>query len=72
LLTESRAARSGTLHIVSNSALHMLNVLARFREKYPGVWVMISHDNTHTVTESLFRYDTDIAILGELTHPGRT
>jgi aminoethylphosphonate catabolism LysR family transcriptional regulator len=70
LLTESRAARSGTLHIVADSALHMLKVLARFREKYPGVGVTISHGNTQTVTESLFSYDADIGILGELPPSG--
>ena len=66
LLTESRATRTGTLHIMADSALHVLKILARFREKYPGVVVKISQGNTETVTESLFRYEADIGILGEL------
>ncbi|WP_323008181.1 LysR substrate-binding domain-containing protein [Pseudorhodobacter sp.] len=66
LLTESRATRTGTLHIMADSALHVLKILARFREKYPGVGVTISQGNTATVTESLFSYEADIGILGEL------
>jgi len=66
LLTESRAARAGTLHIVADSAVHILKILARFRKEYPGVEVTISHGNTESVTESLFSYQADIGILGEL------
>lgn len=66
LLTESRATRSGTLHIMADSAVHMLKILALFRKKYPGVGVTIGHGNTETVTESLFSYQADIGILGEL------
>jgi aminoethylphosphonate catabolism LysR family transcriptional regulator len=66
LLTESRATRAGTLHIVADSALHMLKILARFREKYPSVGITISHGNTEAVTASLFSYEADIGILGEL------
>ena len=57
LLTESRATRAGTLRIVADSALHVLKILARFREKYPGVGVTISGGNTKTVIESLFSYE---------------
>lgn len=66
LLTESRATRAGTLRIVADSALHMLRILAQFREKYPGVEITISGGNTETVIASLFSYDADIGILGEL------
>ena len=66
LLTESRATRSGSLRIVADSAQHVLKILARFREKYPGVAVTISGGNTETVIESLFSYEADIGVLGEL------
>ncbi|MDF1607995.1 LysR substrate-binding domain-containing protein [Hoeflea sp. YIM 152468] len=66
LLTESRATRAGTLRIVADSALHVLKILARFRQKYPGVGVTISGGNTETVIASLFSYEADIGILGEL------
>ncbi|MCB1366802.1 MAG: LysR family transcriptional regulator, partial [Rhodobacteraceae bacterium] len=70
LLSESRATRSGNLHIVADSALHMLKILARFRQEYPGVGITISHGNTETVTESLLSYEADIGILGDLPPAG--
>jgi aminoethylphosphonate catabolism LysR family transcriptional regulator len=69
LLTESRATRAGTLRIVADSALHMLKILAQFREEYPGVGVTVSGGNTETVIASLFSYEADIGILGELPPP---
>ncbi|MCL5778651.1 LysR substrate-binding domain-containing protein [Limibaculum sp. FT325] len=66
LLSESRALRAGTLRIVADSAHHLLHILARFREKYPGVRISIRAGNTQTVIESLFRYDADIGVLGEV------
>ncbi len=70
LLTESRAERAGHLHITADSALHVLKILAAFRQKYPGVAVTVSAGNTETVIESLFSYTADIGVLGE-TPPDR-
>lgn len=70
LLSESRATRAGTLRIVADSAQHVLKILALFREKYPGVAVVISGGNTETVIESLFSYEADLGVLGDLP-PGR-
>lgn len=67
LLSESRATRAGHLHIVADSAQHVLPVLAAFRQKYPGVAVSISVGNTDTVIDRLYKYEADIGILGE--HP---
>lgn len=66
LLSESRATRSGHLHIVADSAQHVLKILAAFRSKYPGVSVTISSGNTESVIESLFSYSADIGVLGDL------
>lgn len=65
-LTESRATRAGHLRIVADSAQHVLKILAIFRQKYPGVAITISGGNTETVIDSLFRYEADIGILGDL------
>lgn len=70
LLSESRATRSGNLHIVADSTLHILKILARFRQDYPGVGITISHGNTETVTERLLSYEADIGILGDLPPAG--
>lgn len=65
LLSESRVMRAGTLRIVADSALHVLKILAKFQEEYPGVGVIISSGNTEGVIESLFSYEADIGVLGE-------
>jgi len=66
LLSESRALRSGALRIVADSAHHVLHILADFRRKYPGVHVTVRAGNTETVLDSLYSYDADIGVLGEI------
>ncbi|MGE0279123.1 MAG: LysR substrate-binding domain-containing protein [Rhizobiaceae bacterium] len=66
LLSESRALRSGTLRIVADAAHHLLHILGLFREKYPGIQVTIRTGNTESVIASLFAYDADIGVLGEI------
>ncbi|MER9936277.1 LysR substrate-binding domain-containing protein [Mesorhizobium sp. M0088] len=66
LLTESRALRSGTLRIVADAAHHLLHILGSFRARYPGVQVSVRTGNTETVISSLYSYDADIGVLGEV------
>jgi LysR family transcriptional regulator, low CO2-responsive transcriptional regulator len=66
LLSESRALRSGTLRIVADAAHHLLHILARFREKYPGIQVTMRAGNTESVIASLFAYEADIGVVGEI------
>jgi aminoethylphosphonate catabolism LysR family transcriptional regulator len=66
LLSESRALRAGTLRIVADAAHHVLHIMGEFREKYPGVRVTIRAGNTETVIESLYSYNADIGVLGDL------
>ncbi|MDF3214092.1 LysR family transcriptional regulator [Mesorhizobium sp. M7A.F.Ca.CA.001.09.2.1] len=66
LLTESRALRSGSLRIVADAAHHLLHILGSFRARYPGVQVSVRAGNTETVISSLYSYDADIGVLGEV------
>ena len=66
LLSESRALRSGHLRIVADAAHHLLHILGRFREKYPGIHVTVHSGNTETVISSLFAYEADLGVLGEI------
>ena len=66
LLSESRALRAGTLRVVADAAHHLLHIIGPFRQKYPGIRVTIRSGNTQTVIESLFSYDADIGVLGEV------
>ncbi len=66
LLSESRMLRAGTLRIVADAAHHLLHILATFRAKYPGVQVTVRAGNTERVVASLFAYEADIGVLGEV------
>ncbi|MDX8502167.1 LysR substrate-binding domain-containing protein [Mesorhizobium captivum] len=66
LLTESRALRSGTLRIVADAAHHLLHILGAFRARYPGVQVSLRSGNTESVISSLYSYEADIGVLGEM------
>lgn len=66
LLSESRALRSGTLRIVADSAHHLLHILARFRDRHPGVRITVTAGNTETVLAALHAYEADIGVLGDL------
>ncbi|MCB1480539.1 MAG: LysR family transcriptional regulator [Rhodobiaceae bacterium] len=67
LLTESRALRSGTLRIVADAAHHLLQVLGRFRESFPGAKVIVWAGNSDSVVQSLYNYDADIGVLGDMS-----
>ena len=41
-------------------------ILGKFREKYPGIQITMRTGNTETVVNSLFAYDADIGVLGEI------
>ncbi|MFD1882799.1 LysR substrate-binding domain-containing protein [Paracoccus pacificus] len=66
LLSESRALQSGNLRIVADSAHHLLHILSTFRRRYPGVRISVRAGNTETVVTSLYNYEADLGILGEL------
>ncbi|KMK66697.1 LysR substrate-binding domain-containing protein [Puniceibacterium sp. IMCC21224] len=66
LLSESRVMRAGKLRIMADSAQHVLHILARFRERYPGVAIEIRAGNTDNVIDQLFSYQADIGVLGEI------
>ncbi|MBC7142880.1 MAG: LysR family transcriptional regulator [Rhodobacteraceae bacterium] len=66
LLSESRALRAGTLRIVADSAHHLLHILARFRDRHPGVKITVRAGNTGSVLAALHGYEADIGVLGDL------
>jgi aminoethylphosphonate catabolism LysR family transcriptional regulator len=66
LLTESRALRSESLRVVADSAHHMLHILGRFRERYPGIAMVVSSGNSEEVIAQLYDYEAEVGILGEV------
>lgn len=65
-LGESRARRTGTLRIIADSALHMTQVLARFRLEFPDVFIVVSSGNSEQVVNQLEHYEADIGVVGNL------
>lgn len=65
LLSESQGLRLGSLRIVADSAHHVLHILQRFRELYPGIDVKIFSGNSEEVVAKLHSYDADLGVLGE-------
>ena len=66
LLSESRSLRAGTLRIVADAAHHVLHIMGEFRRRYQGVHVTVRSGNTETVIKSLFNYEADIGVVGEV------
>lgn len=66
LLTESRALRAESLRVVADSAHHMLHILGRFRERYPGIAMVVSSGNSEEVIAQLYDYEAEVGILGEV------
>lgn len=66
LLAEHRALREGNLRIIADAPHHLMHILGRFRQRYPSIRIFVKSGNTDTVIESLYSYDADIGVLGEL------
>lgn len=66
LLSEGRAFRAGNLRIIADAAHHLVGVLGRFRQKYPGVRVSVQAGNSETVLDALRRYEADIGVIGDI------
>jgi aminoethylphosphonate catabolism LysR family transcriptional regulator len=69
-LSETRAAIDGTLRIIADSALHVTDLLTRFRTRYPNVQISLRTGNTAEVLEDLRSYNVEIGVAGNL-EPGR-
>src|SRR3546814_6929137 len=55
-----------SLRVVADSAHHMLHILARFRERYPGIAMVVSAGNSEEVIAQLYDYEAEVGILGEV------
>src|SRR3546814_4293506 len=51
---------------VCSADLHMLHILGRFRERYPGIAMVVSAGNSEEVIAQLYDYEAEVGILGEV------
>jgi len=70
-LSRARDLRSGTLRIVADSAHHLLPVLGRFRNAYPGIEITMASGNSEKVITALQTYQADVGVLGGVTDSDR-
>ncbi len=66
LLDQSRAAVSGTLRILADSALHITGAVGRFRNAHPKVFVSIHTGNTEEVLRRLRNYEAEVGVVGNM------
>jgi len=64
LLSESRTLGSGKLKIVADSIMHILHILSRFRQEYPGIKIEVHAGNSEEIVEKLRTYQADVGVLG--------
>lgn len=65
-LDRNRAAPSGELRIVADSAVHITPAIGRFRVAHPGVKVSLWTGNTEEVLRRLRRYEAEVGVVGNL------
>lgn len=64
LLSHSRTTLDGSLRIIADSAHHIADILARFRARYPHVFISLRTGNSAEVLSALRSYDAEIGVLG--------
>lgn len=64
LFDESRAALSGHLRIMADSAMHITDAVRRFRAASPDVFVTIRTGNTEDLLRRLRNYEAEIGVVG--------
>lgn len=65
LLKENQALEAGTLRIAGGAPLHIVQLIAAFQKKYPGIRITLSNGNSDEVLTQIFDYSADIGELGQ-------
>lgn len=63
-LAETSAAIEGELRIIADSAHHVVDVLTRFRKRYPNITVVLRSGNTEEILAELRGYNAEIGVIG--------
>ncbi len=71
LLEDSGELKSGHLRVGAVGPFHVTEMLARFNRRFPGVQVSVRVGNSQTVLGALVDYQTDVAVLAQITHDPR-
>lgn len=63
-LAETSAAIEGELRIIADSAHHVVDMLTRFRQRYPNITVLLRSGNTEEILAELRDYNAEIGVIG--------
>jgi len=66
LLEAAGNLHSGYLRIGAVGPFHVMKMLSRFRQEYPGIHVSIDLGNTREVLRGILEYRTDVAIVSQI------
>ncbi|HHI82280.1 MAG TPA: LysR family transcriptional regulator, partial [Rhizobiales bacterium] len=64
LLSRARGLKEGQLTIGADAAVHVLPLLSRFQDKYPGMNLKVVSGNSDTLLSRLEAFDIDFAVIG--------
>jgi aminoethylphosphonate catabolism LysR family transcriptional regulator len=65
LLKDSGALRTGKLRIGAVGPYHVMEMIAAFRARYPGIEVTINVGNSEATVQGLKAYASDVAVLAQ-------
>lgn len=65
-LGRRRAALTGRLRIIADSAVHVTGAVGRFRVAHPGVAIELRTGNTEEVLARLRAYEAEVGVVGSL------
>lgn len=65
LLKDSGALRTGKLRVGAVGPYHVMEMIAAFRTRYPGIEVTIKVGNSEETVKSLKDYEADVAVLAQ-------
>ncbi len=71
LLSESRALRTGSLRVAADAPPHLVDLIGRFRQAYPGISISLSIGNSDEVLAKLLDFEADIAVLAQVPDDDR-
>lgn len=64
-LKEVGGLRTGHFKIGAVGPFHAMEITARFRQRYPGIQIQMTHGNSERSVRGLLDYETDVAILAQ-------
>lgn len=63
LLSSMRGLKRGKLRVAADGPYHVIEILARFRRRFPGIEISVTVGNSRQARQSLLDFSSDVAVL---------